>query len=180
MKISNQITIVIALVLIFIANAAAQKTGDKAFAKMPPPHAAALKTWLAAKPNLRLATEADCGNKEGLKLQRIENESYQPYYFAGDFNADRKTDFAVALVDAKKPKNKRFAILIFNGSKTGFQAAYFDAGFDLSDSGLFFFGEKPERLAVGEFQTDNCGFFRWKNGKYVAEDCSIIEDGGWV
>ena len=157
-------------------SASAQKSNDEAFAKMQTAHAAALRTWLAAKPHLRPATEADCTNKDGLKLQRSGDANYQPYYFTGDFNGDRQTDFAVALVDSKKAKDKGFALVIFNGGKSGFRQAHFQSNLDLRRSGLFFFGEKPERLAVGEFQTDDCGYFKWSGGKYVAENCASGEN----
>lgn len=176
MKITNQILIVIALAFIFSTNAAAQRSSEKAFAAMTTDHAAALKKWLKAKPNFRLATEADCTNKDGLKLQRIENETYVPYYFAGNFNGDRQTDFAVALVNTKKRGAEKFAVLVFNGSKTGFVQTHYQNDLDLREMGFFLFGENPEYLSVGEFQTDNCLLFKWNDKKYDVLYCEEIFD----
>jgi hypothetical protein len=137
-------------------------------------HSATLKLWLKAKPNFRPATEADCTNKDGLKLERTGNKNYVPYYFAGDFNGDNRTDFAVALVDAKKQGAKKFAVLIFNGGKTGFNQSFYRAELDLREMGFFLFGESPEYLSIGEFQTDNCTLFKWNGKKYDALYCEEI------
>jgi len=177
MKITNQILIAaIALAFIFSTNAAAQKSNEKAFAAMKADHAATLKTWLKTKPNFRLAIEADCTNKDGLKLERNENKTYVPYYFAGNFNGDQDADFAVALVNTKKRGAEKFAVLIFNGSKTGFAQAHYQTDLDLREMGFFLFGENPEYLSVGEFQTDNCTLFKWNGKKYDALYCEEIFD----
>jgi len=173
----NQIFIVAALFLIFVSNIEAQAKSDKAFSTMQKEHAEVLKNWLKAKPNLRPATEADCQNKKGLKLQRAgEGEAnYQPYYLASDLSGDKKTDFAVALIDAKKRAGSNFVLVIFNRAANGFSQAHYQTNLDLRQSGFYLWGEHSEYLAVGEFQTDNCGFFKWTGKKYVAEDC---EAGG--
>lgn len=171
----NQIFIVAALFLICAANIEAQAKSDKAFSTMRKEHAEALKNWL--KPNLRPATEADCQNKAGLKLQRAGEgaSNYQPYYLASDLSGDKKTDFAVVLIDTRKRNGSNFVLVIFNRAANGFQQAHYQTNLDLRQSGLFSWGGHSEYLAVGEFQTDDCGFFKWTGKKYVAEDC---EAGG--
>jgi len=175
MKIINQIFIIAALVFVSLANVAAQKSNDKAFAPMQKEHAEALKTWLKTKPNLRPATEADCTNKSGLKLQREGEADYQPYYLARDFNGDEKTDFAVALVDTKKRGRTNFALVIFNQSKSGYAQAHYQTNLDLRESGFYVWSDSPHYLAVGEFQTDNCGYFKWTGKKYEVIDCTAGE-----
>ena len=113
MKIINQVFIIVILLLLSFEHAAAQKQSDKAFSMMQTEHAEVLKTWLKTKPNLRPATEADCKNKAGLKLQREgEDANYQPYYLASDFSGDKKTDFAVALIDTKKRAGSNFVLIL--------------------------------------------------------------------
>src|SRR4051794_31943276 len=94
-----------------------------------PLHREAVERWLSGrKLALRIATLADCTNKEGLAITREERgKAYHPYYVVGDFNGDRKEDFAVALVDPRKRK-LRFAVAIFNGPVAGQSPpAYFEA-----------------------------------------------------
>lgn len=178
MKYINQIFIVAVLFLIFVSNIATQTKSDKAFSTMQEEHAEVLKNWLKAKPNLRPATEADCQNKKGLKLQRTgEGEAnYQPYYLASDLSGDKKTDFAVALIDTKKRTGSNFVLVIFNRAANGFRQAHYQTNLDLRQSGFYLWGENSEYLAVGEFQTDDCGYFKWTGKKYVAENCEAGEN----
>ncbi|MBA2736847.1 MAG: hypothetical protein H0U50_08700 [Pyrinomonadaceae bacterium] len=152
MKISNQILIVAALALVFSINTAAQKSNEKAFSAMKADHAETLKTWLKTKPNFRPATEAGCTNKDGLKLQRTDNKNYVPYYFAGNFNGDKRTDFAVALLNTKKSGANKFAIVIFNGAKTGFAQAFYQTDLDLREMGFFLFGKSLNIFPSANFK----------------------------
>ena len=81
-----------------------------------PQHEELVKQWLASRPELRLATDADYAYKADLAAERIGNESYHPYYAVADFNGDGQEDFAVALVNTRK-RTANFAIAVFNGSK---------------------------------------------------------------
>ena len=137
-------------------------------------HREALQQWLAKRPELRLATEADCMNREGLASAREENGTlYHPYYVVGDFNRDVNDDFAVALVDKRK-REWKYSIVIFNGQANGkFLQAYYDDGFDLSDGGLFYIGYgRGDRLAAGVFASDHCFGFRVSGKGYVKYPCS--------
>lgn len=133
-------------------------------------HREAVKQWLdSRKLALRAATVADNANKEGLAITRKERgKSYHPYYVVGDFNGDRKQDFALALINDRKSKEP-FAIAIFNGpvSKNSVPA-YFEEGWDLSDGGIF--GDKTG-VMVGPFESDNCVILRKRGKSYVIKDC---------
>src|SRR4051812_40201444 len=97
-----------------------------------PQHRAVVERWLSGrKLALRVATLADCTNKEGLAITRRERgKAYHPYYAVGDFNGDREEDFAIALVDPRKQK-LRFAVAIFNGPVAGQSSpAYFETNWD--------------------------------------------------
>ncbi|MBA3632919.1 MAG: hypothetical protein H0W58_08955 [Acidobacteria bacterium] len=133
-------------------------------------HREVVQQWLASsKLALRVATIADNSNKEGLAITRKERgKGYHPYYAVGDFNGDRKQDFAIALINERKRKAP-FAIAIFNGpiSKNSLPA-YFEEGWDLSDGGLM--GDKTGIMA-GVFESDDCVIFRKSGKKYVVKDC---------
>lgn len=135
-------------------------------------HRAVLQQWLRQNPQLSLASEADCANKEGLLATRQEyGENYQPYYAVGDFNRDGREDFAVALINNQR-RARRFSIGIFNGpfgGKAPARPAFFRDGIDLSDGGLFF---RPDKLLLaGVFQTNNCVVLRPQGRTYVIKDC---------
>ena len=135
-------------------------------------HRAVVQQWLKTKPTLRLATEGDCVNTEGLVATRQENgRNYQPYYAVGDFNRDGREDFAVALINEGK-RSRRFAIAIFNGPfKTGRPTApnFFTEGADLSDGGLVVLS--GHRLVAGAFQSDDCVVLRPRGKSYLMKNC---------
>jgi hypothetical protein len=132
---------------------------------------ATLERWLDSKPMLKLATETDCRNREGLKASREEyGRNYQPYYAIGDFNRDGQPDFAVALVNPQK-RSRKFAIAVFNGpfgQRRASAPAFFSEGIDLSDGGIVW---ARSRLVVGVFQSDDCAILRPSGRTYVMKSC---------
>lgn len=133
-------------------------------------HREVVQQWLdSSKLALRVATIADNSNKEGLAITRIEKgKSYHPYYAVGDFNGDRKQDFAIALISKRKRKEP-FALAIFNGPVgKNSVPAYFAEGWDLSGGGLF--GDKIG-VVVGPFESDNCVILSKRGKSYVIKDC---------
>src|SRR5688500_8256345 len=87
----------------------------EAASNLRPAHKTIVENWLKLRTDLRLATEADNTNKEGLAATRADRgRNYQPYYVVGDFNGDRKEDFAVGFV-RKKKSQWPFVFAIFNG-----------------------------------------------------------------
>lgn len=147
-----------------------QRSQTDGASHLRPQHREAVEQWLASrKLALRVATVADCSNKEGLAITRKERgKGYHPYYAVGDFNGDRKEDFAIALVNPRKRK-ERFAVAIFNGP-LGKQStpAYFQEGWDLSDGGLF---DGGGGVMAGPFESDNCVILRRRGKRYVVKDC---------
>ena len=135
-------------------------------------HRTVLQRWLPNKPALRLASEKDCLNKEGLKATRQENgQSYQPYYAVGDFNRDGEEDFAVALINQGK-RSRRFSIAIFNGpfnTRRSTLPNFFSEGVDLSTGGLVWLS--GNRLVAGVFQSDDCVLLRPSGRTYVMKNC---------
>lgn len=135
-------------------------------------HREVLGRWLKTRPALRLATEKDCANKEGLAATRQESgRNYQPYYAVGDFNRDGREDFAVALINDGK-RSRRFGIAIFNGPFTASRAGapnFFTEGTDLSDGGLVWLN--GNRLLAGVFQSDDCVRLLPRGRSYVMKSC---------
>ena len=148
-----------------------QKDQSDGASHLSPQHREAVDQWLSSrKLALRVATVADCSNKEGLAITRKERgKGYHPYYAVGDFNGDRREDFAIALVNPRKRK-ERFAVAIFNGP-VGKQStpAFFEEGWDLSDGGLF---DGGGGVMAGPFESDNCVILRPRGKKYIIKDCS--------
>jgi len=137
-------------------------------------HREVIEKWLASSPrraNLRVATDRDCRNKEGLAAERNERRNYQPYYAVGDFNHDGREDFAVAFIDERKRRN-RFSFAIFNGPfKPGTVPAYLNQDTDLSLMGFHWHVGPKNHLLIGEFQSDVCVIFKPRGKTYRAQDC---------
>lgn len=83
-------------------------------------HAAALKRWLAARPDLRPAQTWDYGEDKMRLLREVDNNPKRhPYYVTGDFNKDGRQEFAVILayrtskLDAQT-KRKINALAVFD------------------------------------------------------------------
>jgi len=143
-----------------------------------PEHREVVERWLARRPDLRLATDADT-NQDGLaQTCKEKGKNYHPYYAVGDFNGDGKEDFAVALINKHKRKWK-FAIAVFNGPMGTKRApSFLDERSDLSDGG-FWVGSvrKGNRLIAGTFQSDDCIMLqpsRTRRKGYVWKNC--LED----
>lgn len=162
-------------------HAAAQKASDQ-FAHLKAEHAAAVKAYIGANKNLRPAMRVDCKSKFGLEsLRQSAGNAAHPYYAAADFNRDKITDFAVVLYDSTKKADARFTLLIFNGSKSGaYKLASTTAKMDLRQGGIWTYGfgsdDTKTSVTAGVFETDDCIWLEWENGKYVAHDAGELED----
>ena len=165
---------VLAMVLLCVVAGTlkAQKKELPSFIKTA--HGEVIERWLAQSPrraNLRVATDRDCRNKEGLTAERKERRNYQPYYAVGDFNHDGVEDFAVAFIDDRKRRYK-FTFAIFNGPFRGVGApAYVNQDTDLSMMGFHWHSGPKNNLLLGEFQSDVCSIFKPRGKTYRAQDC---------
>ena len=135
---------------------------------LEPDHRRVLDAWLKQHPTMRLATDKDCGCEED--IQRLRTQSggvwkpvpdYHPYVAVGDFNGDKRTDFAVVVVDTAKT-TKAFTLVIFNGP-FGAEAkspVFLKANLDLTEHGLFFGPPRPKpyRLVLGPFESEGSVF----------------------
>jgi hypothetical protein len=139
-----------------------------------PEHKAIVEQWLKLRTDLRLATDADNTNKYGLAATRRDRgRNYNPYYVVGDFNGDRKEDFAVALIKKKKGQWP-FVFAVFNGPLARATKPAFTEDADISDGGIFYNPQNPPggfRLAFGTFESDNCAIVSPRRQSYVTRAC---------
>jgi hypothetical protein len=144
---------------------------------MQPEDRKVLKHWLdAGKSKLRPAVIADCDDLGGLSKAHAEwGSDYHPYYRAGDFNKDGRDDFAVALVDPAKEKD-RFSIAIFHGGKTANAApAFFEPGWDLTKRGLH---DAVGLIVMSLSDQDDCVILLWDGKRYITKKCVTPPSGG--
>jgi len=144
-------------------------------AYLRPEHKSVLERWLKEKRDLRLATESDCADKEGLEIWRKDwGKDFNPYYSIGDFNRDGRNDFAVLLVDLKSGEKQGFAIAIFNAPFGNKKAPnYFEEGYvSLGRCYIVYNQMIKRRLYLGMSESDfYCVTFYPKGLRYSFRDC---------
>ena len=139
-----------------------------------PQHKTIVQRWLKRQKGLRMATEADVTDKEGLERQRkTVGKTYHPFYAVEDFNGDKQEDFAVMLVTSRGrfQRTNAFAVAVFNGP--------FRAGGNIApslleeglDPGDWLFYRPGSGLMVGPPQSDNCFIFQPRGKTYVIKEC---------
>ncbi len=123
-----------------------------------PAQQAVLKTWISEYPEFRVANDNDCECADDIAEIRKgdggvwkANPNFHPYYVSGDFNLDKKLDFAVILI--KQSEKGKHYLAIFNGPyQKNTQPAYLSP-----EEGALFYGAprpKPYRLIVGVFGSE--------------------------
>ena len=142
-------------------------------------HRDVLLRWLRREPDLRVATDKDCGQCESdiESQRRAGGPDYHPYYAVGDFNGDGKQDFAVALIeleaDAEGRLEQRFVVAVFNApfARRIVEPAFEKDGLNLRDGGLFYGPPKGRagRLFIGLFSNDTGLTLIPRGRKYVAQ-----------
>jgi hypothetical protein len=180
MKLSRLISSSAGLLLLLLLCARADAQTRELPSYISPQHQTVLRAWLKREPDLRVATDADCGQcaDDIANQSRLRGTDYHPYYVAGDFNGDGRQDFAVALIemeaDAEGRVNQRFVVAVFNApfSRRRVEPAFFKDNLTLRDGGLFFGTPRqppPYRLLIGLFTTDKGLTLIPKGRKYEAK-----------
>jgi hypothetical protein len=119
--------------------------------------------WLADHPDYRIAEDKDCdcdeeirGIRTGYDGSETPVPDYHPYAVSGDFNDDHVIDFAVAVVNKRKPHD--FILLVFNGPLNPDRPvpAFMDAHVDMVRTGLFYGppSSSTNRLLMGPFESE--------------------------
>jgi hypothetical protein len=80
-------------------------------------HHATLKQYLERHPYFKIGTDALCSCDDEFVWFRKSEPQFQPYYAVGDINDDGIDDFAVGLVDSRKPPDidPLLTVVIFHG-----------------------------------------------------------------
>jgi hypothetical protein len=166
------------LLLALAGGVAAQQSEIPVYVGMT--HRTVLREWLARNPQMRVATDNDCGKcmVEIESQSRANGAVYHPYYAVGDFNGDGKEDFAVALIESKAVKKRlyeKFAVAVFNGPFKGRgrsrTPAFLRGDLNLRDGGLFFgpTTPQPNKLFIGLFGSDQGLTLVPEGKKYVGQ-----------
>jgi hypothetical protein len=155
-------TVPLFAILMFAGAAGAQQKALPAYISAK--HQQVLQRWLKREPNLRVATDEDCGRcADDIANQRkISGQDYHPYYAAGDFNGDGREDFAVALIEIEESGElavQKFVVVVFNApfSSRRTEPSFKKTNLNLRDGGLFFGPPKPKpfKLSIGLFSNDS-------------------------
>ena len=143
--------------------------------KIDPQHQEVLSRWLKTKPQFRLANELQDADKEGVAFYRQDwGKGFNPYYAVGDFNRDRRKDFAVLVVDSRKSAEEGFAIAIFNAPfNKKSRPNYFESGYEGVSRCFIAYDQMVRgRLFLGIYEADSiCVTFYPKGQRYVYKDC---------
>src|SRR5256885_3255328 len=142
-----------------------------------PQHQMILQQWLKREPDLRVATDADCGRcaDDIANQRRLSGADYHPYYIVGDFNGDGKQDFAIALIEMESEAEGRgvqkFVVAVFNApfNSRKISPTFFKDNLNLRDGGLFFRRNHPDRLFIGLFSSDDRLTLIPHGQKYIAQ-----------
>jgi hypothetical protein len=79
-------------------------------------HHATLKLYLERHPYFKIGTDSLCSCDDEFVWFRKSEPQFQPYYAVGDINDDGIEDFAVGLVDSRKPDiASMLTVVIFHG-----------------------------------------------------------------
>ena len=155
-------TIVLFAILMLVNGASAQQKTLPAYISAK--HQQVLQRWLKREPELRVATDDDCGRcgDDIGNQKKISGRDYHPYYAVGDFNGDGREDFAVALIEIEESGERamqKFVVAVFNApfSSRRAEPSFMKDNLNLRDGGMFFGPpkSKPFRLSIGLFANDS-------------------------
>jgi len=152
--------------------------GQTSIASLPKAQASALKSYLKSDAKVEFMSERAIEPSTLVDMRKYFGRGFRPYYIAGDFNRDRRTDFAVILsrgrmatfdtpeeTEARKG-DLELRVVVFNAKRGGgFEAAFAEdveapeTCMVLMDGTLYF----------GVYESDADTFsIEWKKGQYEA------------
>jgi len=79
--------------------------GQRSIADLQPQHREALKNYLKTRTSMSLRLESVVDREYLASMIEFLGAGLKPNYAVGDFNGDRRTDFAVLLTRPGKPRN---------------------------------------------------------------------------
>ena len=144
--------------------------GQRSIADLQPQHREALKNYLKTRTSMSLRLERVVDREYLASMIEFLGAGLKPNYAVGDFNGDRRTDFAVLLTRPGKPRNfpageearssEHFPdyplhLVVFNGAPGSAFKPAFSMNFFGPNASFLQFNKKSKRLYYGVYETDN-------------------------
>jgi hypothetical protein len=173
--------------ILFLALSTGEVVCQKSLEEIPESQRIALHKLITEKPQYDFVSETLFG-EDILKEIRTKywdyfGRKFRPYYKTGDFNRDRKQDFAMILIDnsAPEPENPAdefaeydFAVVIFNGNGRGGYMLAHTEKVKAPRRCLIHVAPKSTSLYLGVWETDAyCTNFVPAGKGYLAEYCGL-------
>lgn len=161
------------LVLILILTFSVSAFGQKSAAELDPQHGRALESYLKTRAGMSLRPETVVEREYLASMQEMLGAGAKTNYAVGDFNRDRRPDFAVLLNRPGKPRNlppgesqsssEHFPdfplhLVVFNGGPRSTFRPAFTMNFYGPRAAFIHFDKKAGRLFYGVFETDSDTF----------------------
>ena len=146
--------------------------GQKSIADLDPQHREVLENYLRTRASMALRSETIVDREYLASMVEGLGTGLKPNYAVGDFNGDKKKDFAVLLTRAGKPRNvtpgesqssEHFPdfplhLVVFNGGpRSAFRPA-FTMNFYGPRAAFIHFDKEAKRLYYGVYETDSDTF----------------------
>jgi hypothetical protein len=127
---------------------------------------AALASYLATRPDLRVPLASECGCDDDIAQMRMDGEGgqpmpqYEPYILRGDFNGDGEEDFAIMLARETEDGAPGGVLAIFNGPFGGYGSSPSAAEFKFAfRKYLALFARQDDgHLLMGQFESEGCAY----------------------
>ena len=156
------------LILVFSLSA----FGQRSIADLQPQHRIALETYLKTRGSMSLRSETIVDREYLADMTTNFGSGFKPNYAVGDFNRDKKDDFAVLLTRPGKPRNVTpgegqssehypdfpVSLVVFNGGPRSTFKLAFSMNFYGPNAGFIHFDKKAKRLYYGVYETDSDTF----------------------
>jgi len=143
--------------------------GQRSMDDLDPSHREALKNYLKTRSTMSLRLETVVSQEYMKSMMETLGAGLKPNYAVGDFNGDKKRDFAVLLTRPGKPKNETpgegfssehfpdlpLHLVVFNGGAGSSFKPAFTLNFYGPPAAFIQFDKKARRLFYGVYETDN-------------------------
>lgn len=163
------------VLLVFLAMTV---SAQQSVSDLAPAHAAALERYMSANKELTFRQTHNLSDEYLKSVREWMGKGFKPNYAVGDFNRDKRTDFAVLLYRKGEPVTNDgieseehqtdypLRLVVFNGLRTGFRVAYTT---DLMGPPAAFIAF-DKKLYYGIFETDADTFLLSPAGRgYIVE-----------
>ena len=155
------------LLILFLSPSA---FGQRSIADLEPQHREALKYYLKTRASMSLRLESVLDREYLASMIQFLGAGLKPNYAVGDFNGDKRRDFAVLLTRPGRQRNlptgeeghssEHFPdyplhLVVFNGAPGSAFKPAFSMNFFGPNAAFLQFNKKSKRLYYGVYETDN-------------------------